>query len=246
MRVLALDTTTATGSVALVEDDRVILERGGDPSRTFAERLPADILTTLGTCAVTLSEVDVFAVACGPGSFTGLRIGIATVQGLAFVQNRGVVGISALEALAHLGSLEAGPAEAIAVWMDAHRHEVFSALYRVGAAPPFESGRLLELEGPAVGDPGATLARWADRPEMFPKTFIGDGAVLFRDMIRGVIIPPPLLAGAIGRIAIDRARQGDVVPAGGVRPLYVRRPDAEIARDQRPLGKPRDDGMTGR
>lgn len=245
MRVLALDTTTAKGSVALVEDDRVILERGGDSSRTFTERMPADIMTTLRAGAVTLSDVDVFAVASGPGSFTGLRIGIATIQGLAFVQDRGVVAVSALEALAHLASLEIGPVETIAVWMDAHRHEVFSALYRVGAAPPFESGRLVELEGPAVGDPVATLARWAERPEMPPKIFIGDGAVLFRDVIRGVIIPPPLLAGAIGRIAIHRARQNDVAPAGGVRPLYVRRPDAEIARDQRP-GKSRDDEMTGR
>src|SRR5262249_50018197 len=153
MHVVALDTTTATGSVALVENDRVILERAGDPSRTYAERLPADVLMVLEACALRLTEVDLFAVACGPGSFTGLRIGIASIQGLAFVQNRPIAAVSALEALAHMASVDVEPATIIAAWMDAHRREVFSALYRVTPAPPFDPDRLIELEGAAVGDP---------------------------------------------------------------------------------------------
>src|SRR3954453_22694664 len=98
MRILALDTTTQAGSVALVEDGGVVLERAGDPTHPHAERLPRDILDLLAAAGCRTAEVDLFAVASGPGSFTGLRIGIATVQGLAFVHRRRIAAISALEA----------------------------------------------------------------------------------------------------------------------------------------------------
>src|SRR5438046_705271 len=91
VRVLALDTTTRAGSVALVEDGRVLDERAGDATRTHAERLPAELLARLDAGDLTLADVDLFAVASGPGSFTGLRIGIATMQGLAFVGGRRIV-----------------------------------------------------------------------------------------------------------------------------------------------------------
>src|ERR1700738_2144926 len=155
MHVLALDTTTRAGSIALVTDARVIIERDGDPARTHAERLPSDILGLLHDAGVKLAEVDVFAVASGPGSFTGLRIGIATIQGLAFATNRPVVTVSALEAPAHAVSADRAPGALVAAWIDAHRHEVFAALYRVAAARPFTPERLNELEGPTVSGPGA-------------------------------------------------------------------------------------------
>src|SRR5512135_3349962 len=126
MRVLALDSTTRAGSVALVDDDRVVDERAGDGSRTHGERLPAE-LAALGAPWPT---IDVFAVASGPGSFTGLRIGIATMQGLALVTGRRLVAVSALEALAQLASERLAPGTLVASWVDAQRGEVFSALYQ--------------------------------------------------------------------------------------------------------------------
>src|SRR6267142_7270040 len=131
MRVIAFDTTTRAGSVALIVDGRVIEERAGDASRSHAERLPAEIIALADTHHVAWPDVDLYAVASGPGSFTGLRIGIATVQGLAFVHNRRIVGIPALEALAHAGSVDLGAGVLIAAWMDAHRRDVFAAVYRV-------------------------------------------------------------------------------------------------------------------
>ena len=122
MRVLALDTTTRAGSVALVADDRVVDERSGDGARTHAVRLPGEIVALADAHGWPLSAIDLFAVASGPGSFTGLRIGIATMQGLAFVHGRRVVGVPALEALAHAG--ERRPrrqARSSRAWMDAHR-----------------------------------------------------------------------------------------------------------------------------
>src|SRR5438270_13997787 len=130
MRVLALDTTTRAGSAALVEDDRIVDERSGDGTRTHALRLPAELLTLAEAGGWPLHSIDLYAVASGPGSFTGLRIGIATMQGLALVQRRRIVAVPALDALAHAvaGGLAAGAL--IGAWMDAHRGDVFSALYQ--------------------------------------------------------------------------------------------------------------------
>src|ERR1700681_1714887 len=142
MHVLALDTTTRAGSLALVDEDRSVEEVSGDPSRPHAEQLPGGILALLGRHGLAMSDVDVFAVASGPGSFTGLRIGIATIQGLAFATSRPVVAVSALEALAHAASADLAPGALVAAWIDAHRHEVFAALYRVASAQRFTSERL--------------------------------------------------------------------------------------------------------
>jgi tRNA threonylcarbamoyl adenosine modification protein YeaZ/ribosomal-protein-alanine acetyltransferase len=231
MRVLALDTTTREGSIALVEDDRLVDERAGDAARTHAERLPGALVALAGARGWKLAEIDLFAVAAGPGSFTGLRIGIATMQGLAFVHGRHLVGVSALDALAQLGSEKAGPGTRVAAWMDARRREVFGALYEVRNAPVFSPERVNLIEGPMVGDAYATLAHWAGKLDVF----IGDGATLYRDAIARVapdarVLPAPLLAGAIGRVAVARARRGSPADPAAIQPVYVRRPDAEIAR----------------
>jgi tRNA threonylcarbamoyladenosine biosynthesis protein TsaB len=237
MLVLALDTTTRGGSVALVDDDRVVGERPGDESRTHAERLPREITDLLSASGLRTGDIDVFAVASGPGSFTGLRIGIATIQGLAFVHGRPVVAVSALDALGHIGSVHARRAKAlpvVAVWMDAHRGEVFSALYAINEAEPFTAERVTELEGASVGDPARTVQRWTERLTGRDVTFIGDGAALYADIVRDAasrVLPQPLLAAAIGQIARARARTGGSTSAAGIQPLYVRRPDAEIARE---------------
>jgi tRNA threonylcarbamoyladenosine biosynthesis protein TsaB len=231
MRVLALDTTTRAGSVAVVDDNRVVVDERGDAARSHAERLPGDLLAALEHAGMTLADVDLFAVASGPGSFTGLRIGIATMQGLAFVRQKRIVPVSVLFALAIGGAGTLDEGAVVGAWMDAHRREVFSALYRVTAAPPFAPERLVELESPAVGDPAAVWTRWRRIAE--PAAVAGDGAVQYAAAIggRARVIDPPPLAGIIGRIAAIRAARGDSVTPAGVQPLYVRRPDAEIARD---------------
>jgi tRNA threonylcarbamoyladenosine biosynthesis protein TsaB len=237
MRVLALDTTTRAGSTALVEDDRIVDERGGDGQRTHALRLPAEVTELARAHGWALTDVDLYAVASGPGSFTGLRIGIATIQGLASVHGRRVVPIPALEAMAHVGSVGLNEGTLIAAWMDAHRRDVFAALYRVTAASPFRRARLIEVDGAAVGTPGATLARWRASTTEVPAVFIGDGAALNQAEIEryapaSTVLPLPQIAGAVGRLAVDRAAEA-LTPAQ-VRPLYVRRPDVELTRDERP------------
>lgn len=236
MLVVALDTTTRGGSVALVDGDRVIDERAGDAARSHAERLPSEIVALADANQVALADVDLYAVALGPGSFTGLRIGIATIQGFAFVHRRPVVGVSTLEALASAESRATPPGTLIAAWMDAHRRDVFSALYRVTAAPSHDAGRLGTIEGPSVGDPRSTIARWMSELGFTPAVFVGDGAMLYEADIRRSIVsariePPPLLAATIGRLAAARA--SDALNPAALRPLYVRKPDAELARDKK-------------
>jgi tRNA threonylcarbamoyladenosine biosynthesis protein TsaB len=186
--------------------------------------------------ALDLSAVDVYAVATGPGSFTGLRIGIATMQGLAFAAGKPLIGVSGFDALARTvrdlspegGSRGAIPASAIATWVDAWRGEVFAARYEDGA----------EVESPSVEKPAALLARMSS-----PTIFVGDAVPLYADVIRracadrAVLADPaaPILAGMIAQIATESAAKGHLPGPDEIRPLYIRRPDAELARDARPV-----------
>jgi tRNA threonylcarbamoyladenosine biosynthesis protein TsaB len=238
MYVLALDTTTRDGSVALVDDHHVIDERRGDAARSHAERLPGELVALAAAHGLSVGEIDLFAVASGPGSFTGLRIGIATIQGLAVSTGRRIVAVSALEALAQ--SVAGTPETFVATWMDARRQDVFTALYRIADAGRFSPERLVEIEEPLVGKPATTLGRWGSGMRDASVTFVGDGAIQYADTISRcartgweVLPDVPLLAGTIGRMAAARAERGDTIRPAAVHPLYVRRPDAEIERERK-------------
>jgi tRNA threonylcarbamoyladenosine biosynthesis protein TsaB len=236
MVTLALDTTTAAASVALAHDEHVLEVASIDPSQPIATRVPRDLMTLLDRHRTALATIDVFAVATGPGSFTGLRIGIATMQGLALAHARPLLGVSSFEALATLAAADGGAKrrDYVAVWIDAWRGEVYGALYARSELA------VVALVDPAVASPDDLLRRAASpavpgAPAADPATmlFVGDGAVKYRDRIPGrVVEPTPLIAGAIARIAHARAAQGEAPPPHAIRPLYVRRPDAELARER--------------
>ena len=180
-------------------------------------------MTALRGAGVDLPSVDLFAVAAGPGSFTGLRVGIAAMQGLAVATGRRIVPVSTLEALA----LAASPSSSglIAAWMDAQRGQVFSALYR--------SGTLEAIEPASALTPTETLVAWSSH-DLVDAVFVGDGAVRYAEVIRAVrpesprILAPPPLASIVGRIAAEAPQRA--VNPHAVIPIYVRRPDAELAR----------------
>jgi tRNA threonylcarbamoyladenosine biosynthesis protein TsaB len=225
MLILALDTTTRAGSVAVVRDQTVLAELSGNPELTHGQRLPADLMQVVSDAGVRLEEVELFAVAAGPGSFTGLRIGIATMQGLAMARGRLIVAVPTLEALARSVDTAGRP---VAAWMDAHRGEVFGALY--------EPGGRIERVAAASLLPEALLRAWAEAG-IADAMFVGDGATRYREIIREMagqaagIIEPPRLAGVIGRIASQES--GRAVVPHAVVPIYVRQPDAELARARR-------------
>jgi len=226
MWILALDTSTRGGSLALGRDGGVLATATGDSSRMHGERLPGALLSLVGKAGLALSEIDLFAVSSGPGSFTGLRVGLATIQALALLHGRRVVQIGTLEALAHTP----GPGDVVLAWMEGHRRDVFAALYDRGTAAC--------LAGPRVGDPAEILESW--RPRLVERRLdvVGDGvtatrALLTRALGRAAVLldDPPPLAPVIARIAFARRAQG--VSPHAVQPLYVRRPDAVIAREGR-------------
>jgi tRNA threonylcarbamoyladenosine biosynthesis protein TsaB len=237
MYALALDTTTRGGSVALVDEHRILEERPGDARQSHAERLPGELTGLLDGRGLTLADIDLFAVASGPGSFTGLRIGIATVQGLALTTRRPVAAVSALEALAQ-SAADAAEGAFVGAWIDARRGDVFAALYRIATGMPYAPERIAVVEGATVGTPAATLGRWRTLAGDAGVIFVGDGAEVYEAAIAAarsdarVVKPTPLIAGAIGRMGLMRLARGEVIPPAAIRPLYVRRPDAEIAREQ--------------
>jgi len=225
MWILALDTSTRAGSAALARDGDIVAAAGGDPSRSHGERLPGDLQALVGEAGITLSHVDLFAVSSGPGSFTGLRVGLASIQALALVRRRGVVPVSTLEALARTP----GTGDRVLAWMDAHRREVFAALYERGGGEC--------LAGPCVGNPERITESWA--ADLAGRVdVVGDGVPATRNLLGRCLGPaamlvdqPPPLAPVIARIAFER--RDEAIAPHAAQPLYVRRPDALIARERR-------------
>ena len=234
MLVLALDTTTRRGSVALVRDGVEVESYSVDEGITHGRRLPGDLMRALDRQKLAVGDVDLFAVAAGPGSFTGLRIGIATMQGLALATGRSLVGVSALDALHHAcGRTLTGagpvPASGVGVCMDGQRGEVFAALYHDGVM----------VDGPLAATSADVLARWCEWARPRPITFIGEGAILHARLIAQtiphatVVAEVPALAPSIARLAEDQVLRQGPAPPDAIRPIYVRRPDVELARNRK-------------
>lgn len=226
--VLALDTTSRAGSVALLEEDGRLTVLVGEAARTHGERLPGDIAALLARAGARLADVALFAVVTGPGSFTGLRVGIAAVQGLALAQERRVVPVPALEALA---SADEVPDGTVGVWIDAQRRQVFAARYR-------KAGATLEALDAAVSQrPDEVVTRWQE-DGAGPESLVGDGVDLYESVARGawpgarLVTPAPPLAPIAARLAA--ARPHLAVPPHAIAPIYVRAADAELARDRSP------------
>lgn len=231
MLILALDTTTRAGSVAVTRDDEVLAVVRGDGTRTHGERLPAEIERALSEAGIAPADLGLLVVASGPGAFTGLRIGLAAVQGLAMVLQVPVVGVSALDALAATVWPSLRPLETrLFTWMDAQRGEVFGAEYVAVDR---------SLADPIVATPAAILDH-LNRAAAGAAVFAGDGAVRYAEHISAwstgrsrVLEMPSELTPILARLGLRLAARGAVGPPHALHPLYVRRPDAEIERLRR-------------
>ncbi|HYN08654.1 MAG TPA: tRNA (adenosine(37)-N6)-threonylcarbamoyltransferase complex dimerization subunit type 1 TsaB [Vicinamibacterales bacterium] len=234
MVILALETATRRGSVALCDGD-VCVARDGDDTRTHGERLPNELLDWLTTHGRRLDDVDAFAVVTGPGSFTGLRVGVAAIQGLALAAERRVVGVPTLEAIAAAWLTAAGAAPPIIVpCLDGQRGDIFIAAFDASDATTIEDCRVL-IE-PRVGKPEESASALAALAPPEQMTLVGNGAQasaeIFRRTLPGVRIAgvPQPIAEAAARIATRRV--ASALRPHALRPIYLRRPDAELARDR--------------
>jgi tRNA threonylcarbamoyladenosine biosynthesis protein TsaB len=221
--LLALETSAERGSVALFEGDRLLGEVALDAHERHAASLLVCLDRLLGDVARSLDDVDRIALAIGPGSFTGLRIGLATALGLAFGTSRTIVPVPTLAALA----TQAGREGLVAAMLDARRGEVYAGLY--GA-----DGRAQAAD--SCGPVAEFLARL---PSGEAIAFIGEGALVHRVEIEAQLgglahfLPPEvqrLGAATVGRLGLRLAAAGLALAPERVELRYLRRSEAEVRR----------------
>jgi tRNA threonylcarbamoyladenosine biosynthesis protein TsaB len=170
--ILSFNTATLGGSVCLVRGDEMLACTSGDREVSPSSTLLRDINQTLEAANVSLGEVELLAAAAGPGSFTGLRIGIASIKALSLTLRRPCFGIPTLHAVAHA----AGPSNATVAVLPAGRGEVFAQQFSVSAA-----GIVRERDSPAHLAPPALLEKYAKVADL---KWAGEGAQLYRELIR--------------------------------------------------------------
>jgi len=247
---LAVETATETRSVALARGRRVIASRSGELREGGASRLLADIDEVLKEAGRAAREVELFAAAQGPGSFTGLRTGLATLLGLAVTLEKPLAGVPTLHAVA----FAAGPSEKIVATIPAGRGEVFAQLLGVSA-----EGRVVEHERPRHVSPARLASevarlgggfKWAGpglrrHLELLREAARGAGLSLNEDARAGVVAgeawaiapPPEALAHAVALLAQAAQREGLPHTAGELRAIYVRPSDAELNEQWHAQGK---------
>lgn len=253
--ILSIETATRAGSVALQRGAQVIATRKGDGHTSHSTILLRDIEEILREAEIGLREIDLFAAAAGPGSFTGLRIGLATVKSFAQTLMRPCLGVPTLHAVAHA----AGVSNATLALLPAGRGEVFAQLLSVN-----EDGAVEALDEAVHLAPGRLLERMKNIESL---KWAGEGALLNRDAIRDfarrhginfredveeggasrsdddkvwTLAPPPssLLASDVAALARRRFAAGEMYRPEDLRAIYVRPSDAELKEqclERRPL-----------
>ena len=209
VRLLALDTTGEFGSIALVDERGIAEEVTLHSPEGFAHILFGEIGQMLDRYGLSLSNIDAFASASGPGSFTGVRVGLAAAKGLAEAAGRRVVAVSNLQALAWFGTRTLR-----ATVMDARRGQVYGAVYDAALEPVCEEVVM-------------SFPQWLNTIPAGDLEFITRGFPMTG--VEGPVIEAPgALAGAIGRIAMIRFERGLAQDPAEVDANYVRRSDAEL------------------
>ena len=230
MRILAFETSAKAASVALLEDGKLVGESYQNTGLTHSQTLMVMAQDLMNQCGVSVSEVDAVAVANGPGSFTGVRIGVAAAKGFAWGKQLPCYGVSTLEAMAHSLGIWQGY---VCPVMDARRNQVYNALFYAnhGEITRVEADRAISLE-----DLGAQLKTLEG-----PIFLVGDGSSLCHNRLGGVItnlvLPPEhrihQRATGVGLVAHKLSQAGESADANGLSPNYLRLSQAERERLER-------------
>lgn len=219
--ILSVETATLSGSVALSRGEEIVATLAGDSGISHSNTLLKDIDKVLHEAEVDLAEIDFFAVTTGPGSFTGLRIGIATVKGLAATLNRQCAGVPTLHAVA----LSAGTSERSVALLPAGRGEVFAQLFSVT-----RDGLVTELDQATHISPQKLLAKYDSLESVL---WCGEGAIANKGLLEtkpGWQIAPPNqnLAIHVASLALSRFRDDQLLHPDALQAIYVRPSDAEL------------------
>lgn len=223
MRVLAIDTSSNVATVAVMEEGLLLGEYILNHKKTHSQKIMVMIEQLLCELELSVQDIDVFAAAVGPGSFTGLRIGVETVKALAHAVGKSVVSVGTLEALAY----NVPYAEHIIVpIMDARRNNVFTASY------------IWDDGFKEIGEPeGITIEECVESCGDFLDTiFVGDGAIVHKDYIKEklgthAIFPHGAAmnsrASSVAAVAYEKAKRGDTQSYLEMKPFYIKKSQAE-------------------
>lgn len=223
MKILALDTASVTGSVALLDGQKLVAETLLNVRATHSERLLDQIDQVLQAGSLSLAELDLIAVVRGPGSFTGLRIGLATAKGLAQAASLPVVGVSSLQLLAMNLPLCPLP---ICAFLDARKNEVYTALFQWSEGIPVAAGPEL------VMPPEMLLQRIEGQVAL-----VGDAVELYHSLIDDILGDRASLpavchhqprASAVAALAARQFKPGAEYGYTQLTPVYIRPSDAEL------------------
>ncbi len=231
MTILGIETSTMTGSVALMDEERLIAEYTLNLAETHTSRLMPAIDRVLKDAFLTIKDLDGIAVSLGPGSFTGLRIGIATAKGLAQGLNIPIVGIPTLDGLAfNLFNCK----DLVCPLLDARKGEVYYALYKNGKRlskyMAYEPGELLEKIGLRIKGQGLRVI------------FLGDGIEVYGDLIKKRLGRKAIFASkaqrlpnaaSITELGLKKLRRGKKSELLTLKPIYIRPSEAELKWKER-------------
>jgi tRNA threonylcarbamoyladenosine biosynthesis protein TsaB len=213
--ILSIDTTGDPGSIALVSEQGVVEETNLGPPGAFADSLFGATKALLDRAGVAVTEVSGFASASGPGSFTGVRVGLTAAKGLAEAAGRPAIAVSNLQALAYSGTC--GVRGAL---IDARRGEIYGAVYSA-TLEPMQQEVVMRLD--------AWLAALPEGPiELITNSRVLAEAVRTTQQLRPLREAPGMLAAAIGEVALHRFLRGQAQNAMEIDANYVRRSDAEL------------------
>jgi len=224
MKILAIETSTLVGSIALIDNNTLLTELQMEIKATYSDTLFPFIDRSLQDLTISIHEIDGYALALGPGSFTALRIGLSVIKGLALATGKPLVGIPSLDGLAHnlcFSDLLICPV------LDARKGEVYTAFYKS------EDDHILKRRTPdRVVDPHTLMDEIEEKV-----IFLGDGVAKYKNLmnstLKGKALFAPLhlnypKASSIAQLALKKFENDEVMDCARTSPLYVRLPEAEI------------------
>jgi tRNA threonylcarbamoyladenosine biosynthesis protein TsaB len=223
MKLLAVETATMLGGVAIMDGDRLVAESRLNIKVTHSERLMKEIDRVLRSASLEIADIDLFGISIGPGSFTGLRVGLSTIKGLVYATGKQLVTARTLEALAWNVPFSGYQ---ICPMFDARKKEIYTALFRW-------SGNGFDC---ALGECTLSTDELLIRIDA-PTLFLGEGAVLYRDKIQSVLGDRALFGAPqhmmpspanVAMLCMKNAEKGEYVDALKAIPAYYRRAEAEV------------------
>ncbi len=214
MNILAVDSCSMVATCAVMCDDKLVAEGYVNHSKTHSQKLLPMIDNVIKSAQMTVADIDLFVCTTGPGSFTGQRIGISTVKGLAQGLNKPCIGVSSLESMAYNVPFTDA---IICPIMDARRGQVYNGLYK------WEGEKLITLQA----DRALALDELLEDLQGKKAVFLGDGVPVFKDKLDGFLIAPPHLSQIRGSAVAMLGKDKEAVSCDNLLPMYLRKSQAE-------------------